>query len=154
MSAKSITAAVPRARLDASLASAPAHLRPILLAVRDGGCAWLTIPQGRDPFDVPTGKPVIAVVGDDMDETWGPSGLPRPSLQRLLRSCRAVSVVSCEPSALAYAVPVATAVGLRRNVAIVETGPLQEAAWIKLIQRIAPKASLVIATVKPLGGVH
>jgi hypothetical protein len=62
----------PRSRLTAAIDHGPAHLRPIMRAVRDGGVAFCIVPQGGESFDLPTNRPNVLLICDDMFESCGP----------------------------------------------------------------------------------
>ena len=142
---------IPRARIDAYLATAPDYLRPILLAVRDQGCAWLNVPQKSGRFEAPKGRPLISIIGDDLHVAMGPAGFHRKSVRRLIAASRFVSVVAGEPQVLAYAAPALAAVAMGVNGTIIETRPEFEMQWIGLVQAEAPNAQLIIVSVKERG---
>ena len=140
--------AVPRSRLDFAVEHGR-HLAPLYEAARDFGCLLAMVPQGVGPFDAPgADRPVIAVIGDDLDEALGPSAFDEQSLRRLLRGVRLAAVVACEPLPGIYAEAARHAVLLRKNVVIVETQPEHEIAWFNLIKLIAPDAAFLLGSVK------
>ena len=141
---------IPRARIDTYLATAPAHLKPIMLAVRDFGCAWVTVPQKVGRFDVPKGYPTVAVIGDDLHVAMGPAGFHRKSIRRLIASSRMVSIVAAEPQVLAYAAAASTAC-LGLNAVVIETRPEFEMHWLDLVKAENPNAQLIIVSVKERG---
>ena len=141
-------AKISRTRIDAALSAAPDHLRPILLAVRDQGCAWLNIPQRSGRFEIPQGKPLISIIGDDLHVAMGPAGFHQESVRRLIAASSFVSVVAGEPKVLAYATPALAAAGLGTNGTIVETRPEFEMPWLDLVKTEAPDAQLIIVSVK------
>ena len=128
------------------------HLRPILVAVRDFGCGWATVPQRAGRFDIPEGRPNIVVIGDDATEALGIAGFHRKSLRRFLRTCGAVVVVSCDPQTVFYAAAATTAVERRQNTVVIETRLSHEAEWVALAQAEAPEASFLVGTVRPETG--
>ncbi len=140
--------AVPRSRLDFAVEHGR-HLAPLYEAARDFGCLLAMVPQGVGPFDAPgDDRPVIAVIGDDLEEALGPSAFDEQSLHRLLRGVRLAAVVACEPLPEIYESAAHHAVLLRKNVVIVETRPEQEIAWVNLIRSIAPDAAFLLGSVK------
>jgi len=139
---------IPRARIDRYLQTAPAHLKPIMLAVRDHGCAWVTVHQKVGRFELPKGKPLISIIGDDLHVAMGPAGFHRKSVRRLLAASKFISIVAGEPKVLAYATPALGAIGMGVNGTIIETRPEFEMQWIGLAQAEAPKAQLIIVSVK------
>lgn len=139
-----------RARIDQALSFSPPHMRPILLAVRDLGAGWATIPQHSGRFDLPPGKPTICVIGDDMNEALGPAGFHRKSIRRVIAASRVVAIVACEPLLFAYTAA-ASAVGLGMNSTIIETRPEFEMQWLALVKAENPNASVIIGSVKERG---
>ena len=138
---------IPRARIDAHIEIAPAHLKPIMLAMRDFGCAWVTVPQKVGRFDLPKGRATIAVIGDDLHVAMGPAGFHRKSVRRLIAGSRMVSVVAAEPKVLAYAAPASLGC-LGLNATIIETRPEFEMQWIGLVRTENPNAQLIVVSVE------
>ena len=127
----------------------PEHLAPLFVAARDHGCAVLFVPQHAGRFDPPPrGKPTIIAIGDDLAQALGPAAFHAKSLRRALKGVRLAVVVACEPLPEAYEAAARHAVGLRKNVVIVETLPEQEIAWVNLIRSIAPDTAFILAGVK------
>lgn len=142
---------VPRARIETALAVSPLHMRPILLAVRDHGIAWATIPQHAGRFEIPTGKSFVAILGDDLHVAMGPDGFHRESVRAVLARSSFVSIVAAEPLPLAYAAPASAAVGLRLNGTIIETRPEFELRWLDIVKAEAPRAQIILVSVKERG---
>lgn len=139
-----------RGRLDEAMKNAQPHLRPIIEAVRDYNVDMLFIPQGAGAFRIPAKhpRPVIYLVGDDFDCAEGPEGFHMPSLRRVIRQSKCFAVISSEPQQDAYTTMAATACAVRCNTLIIETRPEQEIQWVHLIQKLAPKRFIWLATVK------
>lgn len=137
------------ARLDEAWHRAPAHLRPVIAAVRDCGVGMLFVSQGLGPFRLPKGekRPAIFILGDDFDDSVGPDGFHLPSVRRAIRSCVAFGVLGGEATAEIYAALSAGAVAGGR-VMIIETRTLHEIPWVELIQKLAPGRPLIWGTVK------
>lgn len=141
-----------RDALDHALALAPTHLSYPLRAVRDEGCAYIFVAQGRSRFSVPEDRPAIVLIGDDLHAALGPPGFHARSLKRYLARCRAAVIVSCEPLPSAYHNAVSWAVLRREDVLIVETRPEKEADWLDRVRAEAPKdIAILMATVPPEG---
>jgi hypothetical protein len=138
-----------RADLNAAIEQSPLHLRPILESVRDFGTAMMFVPQGLQAFRIPRDakKPTILLVGDDTTRSDGPGGFHEPSLRRIIRASSAFAVVSSAPPVEAYEAIARMAALTRRNVLLVETRVEQELPWMELIQRLAPKRRIILATV-------
>jgi hypothetical protein len=145
-----IDAPATRAGLDAAHEASPAHLRPIIEAVRDHRVGLFVVGQSADPFRIPRdpGRPAIVIIGDDYDRAVGPDGFHLPSVRRAIRECSAFAVVSCEPLPVVYAGIAASATITRRNVMLIETRPEKEIPWLALIRKLAPKRLVWLATVE------
>jgi len=139
-----------RPNLDHALATAPAHLHPIIRAVRDHAVDMLFVPQGPGSFQLPAGKkrPIIFMIGDDFDRATGPDGFHLPSIRRIIRAAHCFAVVSSAPQSDVYNGMAVAAVATRHNTMIIETRPEQEIAWLALIQKLAPGRFIWLATVK------
>lgn len=137
----------PRSSLDAALAFAPDHLRPVLLAARDHGAGWITIPQNAGRFDVPEAKPFIALIGDDMFTAKGPSAFHRESVRRLIGRARVIAIVAAEPLPRAY-VEACKPVEFGMNGLIIETRPERELEWVGFVKAENPKAALLLVSVR------
>ena len=135
-----------RVALDRALERAPAHIVPAILAVRDHGCAYVIAAQSPRAFTIPTGKPAIVVIGDDMRTSLGPPGFSLKSLRRFLPTCRVAAIMSGAPVALAYERAVRAAVERRVNVAVIETQIPHEEEWADFIQAVAPDAEMHLAS--------
>jgi hypothetical protein len=149
-----INLAVPRDRITKVLDQGRApHLQPLMIAVRDGGIGLCVVPQGNEPFDPPTNRPTVVILGDDMLEAKGPAAFHRRSLILFVRKCRGAVIVASEPIVAAYAAAAAMAVA-GFNAVIVETQPRHEADWKAALDAANPDLTYIIATVKPAGGVN
>lgn len=142
------TTDVPRSRIDTALSMSPDHMRPILLAVRDHGVAWATIPQRAGQFEIPTNKPFVAIVGDDMHKAMGPAGFHRKSIRRLIARSRVIAIVAAEPLPVAYAAAASAPVGFGWNGLVIETRPERELEWAGLVKVENPSASLIMVSVR------
>jgi len=132
-------------------AHAPAHLRPILAAIRDHGAIFGVIPQSRKAFKVPahTGRPVIVIIGDDLHEALGPQGFHTKSLRRAISGACGLVIVSSGAEVAPYAGAAALAALTGGKTAIVETQPEWELAWLEFARRHAPDAPVLISTPNP-----
>lgn len=148
-----ISTVVPAERLTAAMARPNAqHLRPILMAVRDHGCGLLIEPQVKPAetlpvFDLPANRPVIVLIGDDMDDAFGPRGFHSKSLRRAVTACAGATVISSGTLTPAYASAAMLAVMSRRSVILVETRLTQEQAWVNGLHRINPSLPVLLSTV-------
>ena len=147
--------AVPVARLSSAIASGQArHMLPVLEAVRDLGCGWATVPQHAGRFTIPTGRPTICVVGDDMLESLGPAAFHRRSLRRFVTTGAGGVLVSSAPEVRFYAAAAVMVAEQRRNAVLVETRPEREAEWLTLMREVNPTMRLVVGSVRRIGGLH
>ena len=108
---------------------APDHLVPILDAVIDYGCAHL-LAQGRDGKigPLPSDKPIISVIGDDLHVSLGPNGF-HPAIRKLIRSADAAVIVACAAEQKFYAIAATVAAFERRNAVIVGCRTEREIEW-------------------------
>lgn len=138
------------AGLNAALEAAPPHLRPVIQAVRDCRVGMLFVPQGPEPFRLPKepARPAIVIIGDDFDRADGPDGFHLPSIRRAIRDACSFAVVSCAPPPEVYASIALTAAVTRKNTMLIETRPEKEIPWLALIQKLAPRRHIWLATVK------
>jgi hypothetical protein len=146
---------VPKGRLTDGIENGSDYLRPLLLAVRDHGCAFAIVPQGRQVFEIPFDRPTMVLIGDDFEQALGPSGFHRASLKRTIRRINAAVIVSSAAHVVPYATAAAHAVGFGRHVVIVETLLKFEQAWISFVERYHPEGiSTLVSTVRPDVGVQ
>ena len=139
----------PRARLDFAVENGPEHLRCIYAAVRDYGVSFATVTQNSGRFAFPAGKPVVALLGDDMHQAFGPAAFHRKSVRRFVASCAGAVVITCDAQPRFYAAAAGVAILLRRNAIIVETRSEHEADWIDLVRSVSPDIRMLIGTVRP-----
>lgn len=139
-----------RATLDDAYASAAPHLKPIVAAVRDLHCGMFFVSQSNQPFRLPNDptRPAIAIIGDDMHCAVGPTGFHMPSVRRIIRASSGFAIISCAPLPHIYETMAASAALTRRNVLLIETRPEQEILWLGLIQTLAPRRHVLLATVE------
>ena len=149
-----VNMSVPRGRLTMAIDNGPSYLRPIMLAVRDGGVSLYVVPQGGEPFEPPRSRPAIVLIGDDMLESQGPLAFHKPSLVRFVRRCCGAVIVACEPLLVAYASAAAVAAGLQQDVIIVETRPRHEADWKAALDAANPALNCILCTTEPAGGIQ
>ena len=122
---------------------APAHLRAIWLAIRDRDCTYASVLQNSGRFRIPMGRPVICMIGDDLNCAMGPVAFHRQSLQVYLSKCGYVVIVSSSATVEAYSGAAARAATDRQHVAIIETLPEFEHEWLYLVEACAPRASIL-----------
>ena len=143
-----------RLRLDAAVTASAPHLKPLLAAVRDAGCNFAQVPQHVGRFAFPEGRPLIALIGDDYDLSWGPQAFHRKSIRRLVGRCSAALIVAGAPDVTLYTAASGWAVLARQNVVVIETQPRWEADWANLVREARPGIAVLISTPKPAGGIH
>jgi hypothetical protein len=129
----------------------PPYLNPVLDAVMSFGCGHLMIAQRCGHFDVPTEHPVIAIVGDDLDESLGPTGFHIHSIERLVRGAAADMIVSSAATDEVYGASASVAVIGRHNVIIIETRLEQGSRWLDFVNAANPWLLILLSTVTPEG---
>jgi len=147
-----VNMSVPRSRLTTAIDNGPAHLQPIMLAVRDAGVSLCVVPQGGEQFEPPHDKPAIGLIGDDVFISKGPTAFDKDSLVRFVGRSQGAVIVACEPLLVAYASVAAVASGLRRDVIIVETRARHEADWKAALDAANPGLNYILRTTEPAGG--
>ena len=55
------------------LEHAAEHLQAVWLAVRDRDCTYASILQNSGRFRIPMVRPVICMIGDDLERAMGPA---------------------------------------------------------------------------------
>jgi hypothetical protein len=137
-----------REHLAAAERASPPHMVPIFEAVRVG-CQLLLCPQKSGPFELPRRREraLIAIVGDDVDQAFGPAGFHVNSMKRLLRAASHGMIISSSAEVKLYAVAALAARLTGRISVVVETRPEQEIAWHALFQATAPRVPLIVSTV-------
>jgi hypothetical protein len=137
---------VPRDRLSQALDATPLHLKPIVLAVRDHGCAHGIVRQGAGKFDFNDPRPTIAVLGDDLFEAKGPGAFDIASVRKLAQRCKSAFVVAGAPETTVYAAAAMSAVLAREHVVVVETRPALERAWVSALRSANPSIRILLST--------
>ena len=138
----------PAHRLDYAVEHGPMHLRAVYRCVRDGGIAFVTVPQNVGRFELPADRPTLAILGDDMHAAFGPTAFHRKSVRRFLARCRTAAVIACEALPFAYTAAALGVTSMRWDAVIVETLPEHEGAWVDLIRQTNPSAALTIGKVQ------
>ena len=128
--------------------------RPVWRAVALQDCAMAIVPQDAGRFTLSAAHPMILLVGDDTNRSKGVRAFSARSLRAFLPRCRAVAIVSSAPTFEVYSALARIAGDDRLDVAIIETLPQHEGEWLAFVEREAPKASVVLCTVKGEGGLH
>lgn len=100
-------------------------------------------------MDLPVDRPpTIILIGDDGDASFGPVGFHKESLLAIASTVDAAVVISSVTQPQLYWAAAAVAVACRRHVAIIETRPEQELAWIAYLRTERPGLKLIVGTVK------
>jgi hypothetical protein len=136
------------------LADSPVYLKPLIAAVRDHDVS-LGFVEGKAPIKMRSDGPAIVVIGDDFENaSLGPAAFHQESVLEFVDRCASAVIVSCEPLPAAYLSAANDAILRRQNVLLVETRVEHELAWEKLIESRRPTIRILVATVKPPGGVN
>lgn len=144
---------IVKSRIRSLYGQMPVHQQPLWDAVLRG-CTYATVVQGDGAFRIPTGRPAVVVLGDDLDASRGPSAFHRRSLDRYLSRCMGVAIISCEALPEAYTSLAFQAVNNRQDVAIIETQPEHAPAWFALTLRAAPLAKILLCEPFPEGSLQ
>ena len=124
------------------------YLTPIWLAIRDHGVMFTAIKQGQDVLSLPEDRPpMIILIGDDGDASFGPAGFDKQSLRAIAATLDAAVVISSVTQPQLYWAGAAVAVACRRHVAIIETRPEQDLPWIAYLSAARPGLKLIVGTV-------
>jgi hypothetical protein len=132
----------------ATAAGGPQHLEAVFAAIRAGRLTFVVVPQGsryRSLPDNATNRPLLLVLGDDMDTSRGPGAFDTKTLRRALGSAGHVTVYAAGAEARHYATAVAAAQRHGKAV-IVECQPHTESAWLAAAGRFAPGAGVLAIT--------
>ena len=146
------TVTLTREQIDAHLASplfTPAsHFRPVYEAVRDSGLAYTMILPGQRQHRRPKklqGRPLLLIIGDDLELAEGPTAFNEKTLKWGLRGAASIIIHAAAPKAAHYAGAVEAALRFQKSV-IIETRPSHEIEWLKFVGRHAPKTPHLIIT--------
>ena len=126
---------------------------PIWRAVAENGVTFATVFQNDGRFTIPTTRPAVVILGDDLDTAKGPRAFSARSLRAFLPRCGAIAFVGCEAVAEVYS----NAARMARDgytVAIIESQPEHERAWLDLVDEVALKATLLVCRPYPRSMTH
>lgn len=140
------TVAATRSCLTQAMAARPPHLRPVYQAVRDHRVPFLLVGQHIRRFVVPKPGPFIALLADDPGLALGPASFHARSVKKVIRSVRAVTIITGAAYLALYEAAAALTV-TGQSVLIIETRLEQEIPWAELVRRIAPSLPILISTV-------
>lgn len=129
------------------------HLVPIWRAVAENDVAYATVLQNEGRWTVPDGRPVVVIVGDDLYSAKGPRAFSARSLRAFLPRCGAIAFVGCSAVPEVYA-DAARMAKEGHTVAIIESQPEHEDAWLALVEKFAPKARLMVCRPFPRSMAH
>ena len=151
-----LTPKTPRVALDLLALGSPAHHRPLISAVRRGGCDWTVVLQREGAFRLPRQRPQILVIGDDVgvEGSEGPAAFDADSIRRFISRCRSVVILSAGAEAATYTAVAAVAARDRHDICLVETLPRHEGAWTQCVQSANADVALLICTVPAQGGLQ
>jgi hypothetical protein len=129
-------------------AGGPPHLEAVFAAIRSGNLTFVIVPQGSRYRSLPdnvTNRPLLFVLGDDMDTSRGPGAFDTKTLRRAFSGASRVVVhaAKAEPAHYAAAVEAAQRHG---KCVVVETQPAHESAWLAIAAKFAPGAGVLVIT--------
>ena len=145
---------VPPGRLARSAEQAAPHLRAIWAATAAGAIGFGHVVQHAGAFRFVSDKPIVLIVGDDFELSYGPAAFHRKSLRRFLRDAGAAVIVSGAPDPMPYGAALAGAILTGRNAIIIESREAHEPAWIALVKEAQPGLPLLISTPGATSGVR
>jgi hypothetical protein len=128
-------------------AAGDARLVPLLRAVRDDRATVLQYDRPQPIPDIPArlrGRPLIAIICDDLGTSYGPSTYDSRALRWLCERARAFIVASALPPVEWYERAAAAAISNGAAV-IVDTLRDHEFAWIAYAGHFAPRCSPMVA---------
>lgn len=140
--------------LNRAIQVSPPHLQVILEATRDGHIRFGHVRQNEGAFTFPSGKPIVLLVGDDYDLSWGPQAFSKTSLRRFLQGASSAVVVSGAPELTPYSMAVAGAILSGRHSLIIESTERWEGSWVALLRDLAPGMPTLVSTPGPTGVRH
>ena len=140
------------AQLAAAAKQVAPHLAPILDATASGLVGFGHVKQHAGCFRFASRRPIVLIVGDDAELSWGPQAFHRPSLRRFVRKAASVVIVSGAADPRVYVAAVAAAIITGRDVAIVETVEAHEPAWLTLARDARPDIKILLSTPGRGGG--
>ena len=128
------------------------HLKPILIAMRDHACGYAIVMQDAGPFRLPemASRPTVLLIGDDTFSSKGPEAFDPASLAYAVKDCGAAFIIASAAEADTYSKAVTWPILMRRHVAIIETLPKHEEAWVEFMLSAAPGVQVTISKVDPL----
>lgn len=96
-------------------------------------------------------KPLLVLLGDDLDTAKGPGAFDAPSVRRALSTAAGIVMVSSASSAQVYSAAIAMArTGNRRgqHAVLIETQPEAEEEWLYLLRvHRRPSADVLLSVV-------
>ncbi|RYB01512.1 hypothetical protein [Lichenibacterium ramalinae] len=145
---------VPPGCLARSAEQAAPHLRAIWAATAAGVIGLGHVVQHAGAFRFASNKPIVLIVGDDFDLSFGPAAFHRKSLRRFLRDAGAAVIVSGAPDSMPYGAALAGAILTGKNAIIIESREAHEPAWIALVKEAQPRLPLLVSTPGATSGVR
>jgi hypothetical protein len=128
--------------------AAGTHLEQIYAAVRSGRLTFTLIPQGaryRGLPDSVTDRPLLFILGDDLDMSKGPRCFDVKTLKRVLGGAGGVIVHAAKAEPAHYAIAVDAAQRYSRAV-VIECQPCTQSAWRAAVAKYAPGAGVLVIT--------
>lgn len=140
-----------RAFFDGLLSESQLHLRPLILAAREGNIALTLIKQNAGPsIPLKLSKPIVTIICDDPGHALGPASFDRASITEIARRADLAIVNAWALESLLYQYALIIASGLQQNVLFIETRLPHEQAWISQIDAANPNIRFIVAS--PNGG--
>ncbi len=145
--------AILLARLAEPIPENARHMVPIWRAVAESDIAFATVLQDEARWTVPEGLPAVLLIGDDPGTAKGPRAFSMRSLRAFLPRCGAIAFVGCSALPEVYA-NVARMARDGHTVAIIESRPEHEEAWLDIVDKLAPAAKVLVCRLFPRSMAH
>jgi hypothetical protein len=137
---------------DRLIARSAAH-QPLIEAMRQRGLRLVPVMRGEPVASLKDigPHPWVAIVGDDLARSVGPSAFNAKGARRLARASKGIVVYSGAAERRIYATACLVALMTRGGVLMVETQVPHHAAWYEAVRAWAPDVPLL--DVSPIAGV-
>lgn len=124
------------------------HLLCIYRAVAERRLGYVIVPQGAEYKALPEsalGRPLLFLVGDDLQEAKGPEGFDAITLRRVFDGAGHVVLNAADTNPAFYQLAVEFAV-LGQKAVLIETRPDFQDDWLACVTQNAPEAGVTICS--------
>ena len=116
-----------------------AHMRPIMVSMRDHGLSVIALRQGSKFYKLQQfddKHPLLVIVGDDLLTSRGPIAFGRTTLSKILKSATHIAVMAATADVAVYEAAVVSALAFQSVVVIIETQPYRQEEWLNFIKDV------------------